>query len=86
MTWFSIRLLVACAFGLASLLLLLYAQYLEAKTRFLENKMKAAAKQNVTEHMVGMILCKLLVDSGMSEKEIENRVNAELSKISKERR
>ena len=86
MTWNSIRLLVACAFGIASLLLLLYAKYLEAKTRFLENKMKEATKQHVTEHMVGMILCKLLVDSGMSEKEIENRVNAELSKISKERR
>lgn len=86
MTWNSIRLLIVCTFGIASLLLLLYAKYLEAKTRFLENKMKEAAKQNVTEHMVGMILCKLLVDSGMSEKEIENRVNAELSKISKERR
>ena len=79
MTWNTIRLIVVCVFAVASLLLMLY-------TRHLERQLDLASKRHSTEHVVGMILCKLLVDSGMSEQEIQDKVNAELSKISKERR
>lgn len=79
MTWNTIRLIVAIAFACLALILILYVRYLE-------HKLDLASKKHSTEHIVGMILCKLLIDSGMSEREIQDKVNAELSKISKERR
>lgn len=79
MTWNTIRLIIAIAFACLALILILYVRYLE-------RKLDLASKKHSTEHIVGMILCKLLIDSGMSEREIQDKVNAELSKISKERR
>ena len=79
MTWNTIRLIIAIAFVCLALILILYVRYLE-------RKLDLASKKHSTEHIVGMILCKLLIDSGMSEREIQDKVNAELSKISKERR
>ena len=79
MTWNTIRLIIAIAFACLALILILYVRYLE-------RQLDLASKRHSTEHIVGMILCKLLIDSGMSEREIQDKVNAELSKISKERR
>lgn len=81
MTWNTIRLIIAIATFIFVLILLGY-------TRHLERKLQQTHQMRFTEHMVGMILCKLLVEKGMSEGEIESKVNAELSKMKsqKERR
>ena len=75
----TIRLIIAITFAILVLILISYVKYLE-------RKMELSSKQRSKEHVVGMILCKILVESEMSEQEIQSKVNAELSKISKERR
>lgn len=79
MTWNTVRTIITIIFVCLSLMLILY-------TKHLERKLTIISKKKSIEQTIGMILCKILTDLGMSEQEIQNRINAELYKISQERR
>lgn len=86
MTWNTIRFIIAIAFAIFVIVLMIYVRYLEHKLHSLQNKISRASKEHSNEHLISLILCKILTDTGMTEEEIEAKVNAELSKIEKERR
>lgn len=79
MTWDTVRTIITIVFTGLVLMLILY-------TKHLEHRLAAVSKKQSVEQTIGMILCKILTDLGMSEQEIQRRINVELFKLSKERR
>ena len=90
-SWNTIRAIVAIAFFILVVFLLIYSRVLEKKCFFLQQMLKSVSKNDNTkqlayEQRLNAILIQIIIEKGMSPQELEERVSSEIVKQRKERR